>query len=101
VDQFSRNLDSLWDTSTAFGASPGFHKKLVNNYLSIAGHTEDPYNLTIKEITVAEEATNESVKAALLMSGEDKKRFGSLKKELANDYLKGSNNYPNTVDKAK
>ena len=38
----------------------------------------------------------EAVKAALLISGADKTRFGQLKDKLANNYLLGTDQYPDT-----
>ena len=55
---------------------------------------------TVAEITKAEEDASEAVKAALLISGADKTRFGRLKNELANNYLLGSDQYPGTYEKA-
>ena len=55
---------------------------------------------TVVEITKAEEDVSEAVKAALLISGADKTRFGRLKDELANNYLLGSDQYPDTYEKA-
>ena len=40
------------------------------------------------------------MKAALLISGADKRRYGKLKDELANNYLLGTDQYPDTLDKA-
>jgi hypothetical protein len=40
------------------------------------------------------------VKAALLISGADKRRFGKLKDDLVNNYLLGTDRYPNTFEKA-
>ncbi len=42
----------------------------------------------------------EAVKAALLISGADKRRYGRLKEQLANDYLLGTDQYLNTLEKA-
>ena len=42
----------------------------------------------------------EAVKAVLLISGADKRRYGKLKEQLANNYLLGANQYPNTLEKA-
>jgi hypothetical protein len=39
------------------------------------------------------------VKAALLISVADKRRFGKLKDNLANNYLLGTDQYPNTFEK--
>jgi len=60
----------------------------------------NPGNITAAERRAAEEETNESVKAALLISGADKQRYGKLKDELANKYLLGTDQYPDTLDKA-
>jgi hypothetical protein len=40
------------------------------------------------------------VKAALLISGVDKRQFAKLKDELANNHLLGMDKYHNTFDKA-
>ena len=55
---------------------------------------------TAAEITKAEEDVSEAVKAALLISGADKTRFGRLKDKLANNYLLGTDQYPGTYKKA-
>ena len=60
----------------------------------------NPDKITAAERRVAEEEANESVKAALLISGADKQRYGKLKDKLANNYLLGTNQYPDTLDKA-
>ncbi len=43
---------------------------------------------------------NKAVKAALLISGADRRKYGKLKDELPNNYLLGMDQYPNTFDKA-
>jgi hypothetical protein len=43
---------------------------------------------------------SEVLKWALLISGVDKRCYGKLKDKLANSYLLGSDQYPNTFDKA-
>jgi len=40
------------------------------------------------------------VKAALLISGADRRKYGKLKDELANNYLLGTDQYPDTFEKA-
>ena len=40
------------------------------------------------------------MKAALVISGADKARFGRLKDKLANNYLLGLDQYPDTYEKA-
>ena len=48
----------------------------------------------------AEEEANELVKAALFISGTEKRRYWKLNDELANNYLLGTDQYPNTFNKA-
>jgi hypothetical protein len=40
------------------------------------------------------------VKAALLISGADRHKYGKLNDELTNNYLLRMDQYPNTFDKA-
>jgi hypothetical protein len=55
---------------------------------------------TDKEIKRVHAEASDAVKAALLISWADKQRYGRLKKDLANNYLLGSNQYPETFKKA-
>ena len=52
------------------------------------------------QIEAAENVAVEQVKAALLISGTDRRKFGKLKDELANNYLLGTDQYPDTLEKA-
>ena len=61
---------------------------------------DNPGNITTAERRAAQEDANESVKAVLLISGADRRKFGKLKDELANNYLLGSDKYPDTLEKA-
>ena len=60
----------------------------------------DPRNITKAEGTAAEEEVADVVKAALLIRGADKRRYGRLKEQLANNYLLGTDQYPDTLEKA-
>ena len=44
--------------------------------------------------------TTESVKAAMVIIMADKRRYGPLKLNLANDYLLGTDQYLDTLEKA-
>ena len=75
VEEYARNSKSLWDTAVAFGASPGRHKKLIQDVLRRPvrdGGATDPDNPTDDEMKKAEEVVNEEVRACLLFSGSDK-----------------------------
>jgi hypothetical protein len=100
VDKYGHNFQSLWDTVEAFGGSPGIHKGLVDGLLREPGQVVDPANIMADERKAAEEEANKLEKAALLISGAEKRRYGKLKDELANNYLLGTDQYPDTFDKA-
>jgi hypothetical protein len=97
VEEYGRNFSSLWDTVEVFGGSPGVHEGLVRGILSNSMQGTTP---TAQERTDAEEASSEAVKAALLISGADRRKYGKLKDELANNYLLGTDQYPDTFEKA-
>ena len=60
----------------------------------------NPSNITNAEQTAAEEEVADAVKAALLISGADKQRYGRLKEKHANNYLLGTDQYPDMLEKA-
>jgi hypothetical protein len=100
VKEYGRNFHSLWDTVEAFSGSPGIHKGMVVVMLQdpkkVAGITKP----MAKEIQKMHVEASEAVKAALLISGADRQQFRKLKDDLANNYLLGSDQYPDTFDKA-
>jgi hypothetical protein len=84
----------------AFGRSPGVHKGLVARVLKQAGAAVDPDNPTTAKRKKAEQEVGEAVKAALVISGANKQKYGKLKDKLANIYLLESDQYPHTYHKA-
>jgi hypothetical protein len=100
VEEYLQSFKSLWHMVEAFGGSPRVHKGLVKGVLAMSGKARDPNNVTEEELAVAEEEVTKAVKAALLISGVDKKRYGNLKEQLANIYILGTYQYPNTLEKA-
>ena len=102
VEDYSLNITSLWDMSEAFGASPGIHRGLVGGWLlAEPGRIADVNNITDIERTEAETQTLDAVKAALLISGSEKRIYGGLKNDLGNNYLMGKDQYPDTTDKSR
>ena len=102
VEDYSLNLTSLWDTAEAFGASPGIHRGFVEGWLlAKPGRIANVNNITDIERTEAETQTSDAVKAALLISGAEKRRYGGLKNDLGNNYLMGTDQYPDTTEKAR
>ena len=100
VPDYSRDFKSLWETCESFGGTPGYHQGPVNQLLKDTSRVADVNRPTDTERKAAVNDTAEAVKGSLLLSGADQKRFGMLKKELHNDYLKGTDNYPYTLDRA-
>ncbi len=96
VEEYGRNIKSLWDTVEAFGVSPGIHKGLMDSILAATVTSKSPTMASIKQVG---EESSKAVKAALLISGADRRRYGALKDALANNYLLGSNQYPVTLEK--
>jgi hypothetical protein len=98
MQEYGRNFRSLWVTVEAFGGTPGIHKGLTDALLtpmtSIGGVP------SAAQQKKAEEDSSEAVKAALLISRADRRRYGALKDALANNYLLGNDQYPDTYDKA-
>ena len=90
VEEYAQNFRSLWDTVEAFGGSPGVHQGLVDAELLNQGVR----NASAPQLKAAEEVLSEQVKAALLISGASRSKYGKLKDELANNYLLGRNQYP-------
>ncbi len=99
MEEFGHNFRSLWEMVEAFGGSPGVHKGLVDGLLSNTTRVKDVRKPTDQEIAKAEDDSCKAVKAMLLVSGANKRRYGKLKDKLANNYLLGSNQYPDTFEK--
>jgi hypothetical protein len=98
IKEYGRNFRSLWDTVEAFRGLPGIHRGLTDLILkpiTTAGGT-----VMAAQLKKAEEESSKAVKAALLISGANRCRYGALKDALANNNLLGSNQYPGTFDKA-
>jgi hypothetical protein len=92
VEEYGHNLKSFLDAVKAFGGTPGLHRGMTKK-------VADPNNPTADEIAKLENEVNKAVKVALLISGAEKRRFGRLKDDLANNYLLGTDRYPNTFEK--
>ena len=58
-------------------------------------------NITDIEQTEAGTQTSDEVKAALIISGAYKRRYGGLKNDLDNNYIMGTDQYQDTTEKAR
>ncbi len=75
VEEYGRNLKSLWDTVEAFGGSPGLHKGMMEALAKDVTRFANAGAPTEEKITKMENETNEAVKMVLLISGADKQRY--------------------------
>ena len=100
VKQYRQNFHALWEMVEAFGGSPGIHQGMINGILKDPARVANTSRPMDAEKKRAEEDATKAVKAALLISGADKTRFGRLKDELTNNYLLGTDQYPDTYEKA-
>jgi hypothetical protein len=75
-------------------------KGLIHGLLKLPGRVRYPDNVMVKEFEAAEDEETKTVKAVLLISGANKARYWRLKEQLATNYLLGTNQYPNTFEKA-
>ena len=96
VEEYGRNFESLWDTVEAFSGSQGIHKGLTDSILAATVTSRSPMVAQVKQ---AGEQSSEAVRAALLISGADRRRYGALKDALDNTHLLGSDQYPDTLEK--
>ncbi len=79
---------------------PKVHKGVVKGLLENTSRVIDINNVMSAERVQAEEDACEAIKATLLISGADKQRYRNLKNDLTNNYLLGTDQYPNMFDKA-
>ena len=71
----------------------------MNDMLSTADWVVDHYDIQPDERMRLVRETTDSVKAAMLISEADRRRYGKLKLGLANDHLLGTDQYPDTLEK--
>ena len=81
VEDYRDRLISLIDIYKDLGGEPGIQKKLVSKYGS-------------------EASALEAYTALLLIKKSDPKRYGDLQNDLANDFTRGLDGYPDTISKA-
>ena len=98
TEDYVRDFKSYWDTYEAYNAEPAHHPKLIKSRLEeiMTGTPATP-----SEKTKAELQIKEVFMAGLVISSANQKRFGLLKRDLQNAYLKGQDDYPKTFEEAK
>ena len=99
IDDYVGNFLSLWNTVEAIaGGTPGINEGLVGPKLFRLGIKNA--TATADELDTAEGVSVEQVKAALLISRADQRKYRKLKDELANNYLLRLDQYLSMLKKA-
>jgi hypothetical protein len=73
---------------------------MVDTMLQDTNRVANPGNPITKQIEKVHANASEAVKVALLISSANKQQIRKLKDNLANNYLLGSDQYPDTFEKA-
>ena len=81
----------------AIGITPTFVAQKLQE-MHAAGTCTDVASPTKNELAAAHLSVREEYLAALILSGANKDRYGTLRNELANQYTFGSDLYPKTTD---
>jgi hypothetical protein len=68
--------------------------------MEMPGRVGNLASIPADELASAEEEVAKAVRAAILISRASKARYARLKEQLANNYLLGMDQYPNTLEKA-
>jgi hypothetical protein len=87
TEDYLRDFKSYWDTCEAYKAAPAHHPQLIKMRLDEIA--SDPLAPSDNEKTRAESEIKEEFMAGLMISSANQKRFGILKRDLQNSYLKG------------
>jgi hypothetical protein len=94
MEEFLANI-SVVET---YGGEWGQELGLIRAKLEADNTVVDVDNPTPDELERAKTAAKEDYLAMMFLSGADKTKFWKLWDELSNDYAKGTDNYPSTLD---
>jgi hypothetical protein len=92
-DEFIAIVKGVESYGGEWGQEPGLIRLKLEGMTGV-----DPDNPTPAELDDAKAAAREDFLAMMLLSGANNNRFWKLREDLANDYTKGRDNYPSTVD---
>ena len=101
IADYVRHHKALWKTAEAFGATSGLHNSLVGSWIQNSVWVDNANCPTTDEKKRSEKESEEAVAASLIIGGGNCAKYGELKRELANDYLKGEDKYLATVEDAR
>jgi hypothetical protein len=94
MEEFVANISVVETYGGEWGQEPG----LIRAKLEADATVVDVDNPTADELDRAKAAAREDYLAMMFLSGADRTRYWKLRDELSNDYAKGTDNYPNTLD---
>ena len=95
---YLRNFKSYWDTCEAYKAKPAYHPQLVKVKCNEITSNTTAGRQTTDVKAQAEQEIKEEFMVGLMISSANRNRFGILKRDLQNSYLKGQDDYPKTFE---
>jgi hypothetical protein len=95
--EYMENFLALVRVVETYGGTWGEEPGLIRAKLQ-AANVADVDNPTEAEMATAKAASREDFLGMMFLSGADGNRYWKLREELSNDYAKGANNYPDTLD---
>jgi hypothetical protein len=95
---YYEKFKDLVETAECLGSEIGLHSDRVHALLQdIAA---DPDVLTVAKVEDAQARAKDRYLAVMFLLNSDKKRYGSLVRDIENEYTRGTNTYPNTLSAA-
>ena len=96
--KYREDFDAYVAIIESDGGTIGYKEGQIEKELRASA--KDPENPTEQEIKDANLKEKNGILACMFISGTNKERFGDLKSKLLNDYAKGVDNWPTSVDEA-
>ena len=94
---YMEEFEAIIKVVETYGGEWGQEPGLVRAKLQ-AANVPDVDNPTDDELENAKDAAREEFLAMMFLRGADRNRYWKLRDELSNDYAKGVDNYPTTLD---
>ena len=97
--EYYNKFNNLVSVVESYGGTFGYEDVLMQNDDEYSGLSDND-KADNDNIAKAQERNKEKFLGYCLVAKSDQKRYGTLKVELENDFNKGVNNYPTTVNRA-
>ena len=100
VQNFKQRISNAVDVVYHCGGSVGEFDKLIDNAIKEDGESVNSIRADKNELETYKEKCKDKFTGILMLVLAHNGRFGKLKNELENDYIKGKDDYPKSFDKS-